>query len=397
MKIKEEMTEEKHLKKRNKNKKGKASVQKNTCVNEGHLTDLDPEEQPCVQADDKPGKKKRKERNVTECLDNARNDEEISKKKKKKKQVGDYEVEAPLRKIQGSSNKKKKKKSKCADIEHAEIDAEEEAPKKAEKKKNKPREPIKEKKNSTADESTNNDIDEKHVPKKHKKSKINLAENQETSEETGGVEEVKKNKMAPVPEDVKKTKKRQVNPVLVAESNEGVKKKNKSAKSGDINVEEEKKKKKARKTSVECADAEETKPRKNKTSKQDKQDEEQQREENLDTRTDRKHRKRKECTATAEAPEAPCSEKGTKRKKKKAREEVEDQQVSTQFKEAPGALSGSCFKCCFSYNLKQEPSQAAVGFLSVKNGNADEVTINQVSRALFIFMVLRSCRNGKQL
>lgn len=48
----------------------------------------------------------------------------------------------------------------------------------------------------------------------------------------------------------------------------------------------------------------------------------------------------------------------------------------------------------------QELSQVDVAFLSVKNGNAAEVTINQVSIALFIFIVLRSCQlsiTGKQL
>lgn len=327
MKIKEEMTEEKHLKKEKKNKNGKASDQK-TCVNEGNLTDLDPEQESCVRANEKAGKKKRKEKNITECLVNVTNDEEISKtkKKKKKKQVGDYKVEAPLSKIQQSNNKKKK--SKCADREHAEIDddddEEEEAPKKAKKKRNKPGEQIK--------ETNTNDIDEKLVPKKHKKSKIILAENRETSKETE-VEGERQNEMAPTPEDIKKTKKKEHgNTVSVAEINDDVKKKNKSAKSGDINVEEEKrKKKKARKTSLECADVEETKPRKNKKSKQDKQDEEKQSEENVDTRTDRKNRKRKERTTTE--AEAPCTENGTKRKKKKkVKEEVEAQKVSKQFK-----------------------------------------------------------------
>lgn len=404
MKSKKEMTEEKHLKKEKRHKNGKASVQKRTCVIEGNLTDLDPELESCVRADEKAGKKKRKEKNDTNCLVNAKSDEEMSKtkKKKKKKQVGDNEVEAPLTKIPEVNNKKTKK-SKCTNIEHAEIEVEEEElPKKVKKKRKKPGEQKKEKKNNTADRNASDDIDAKPVPKKHKKSKLILSENQETSEETGDVEGVKKSKMTPTPEDINKTKKKKhENTVSLVEINDVKKNKNKS-KSGDMNVEEEKRQKnKARKTSVECADVEETKLRKKKKSKQD---EEQQSEENVDTRTDRKNRKRKECATTAEAPaEAPCSENGMKKKKKKkVKEEVDDQNVSKPFKKHLMHFQDDVF--CFSHILDeclfQEQSQVDVVFLSVKNGNADEVTHDQVSQALFIFIVSWSfqlSRNGKLL
>lgn len=326
------MTEEKHLKKEKKHKNGKASVQKRTCVDEGNLTDLDPELESCV--DEKAGKKKRKEKNDTECLVNAKSDEETkkTKKKKKKKQVGDDKVEAPLTKTPEVNNNKETKKSKCTNIEHAEIEVEEEElPKKVKKKRKKPGEQKKEKKNNTADKS--DDIDERPVSKKHQKSKLNLTENQETPEETGDVEGVKKSKMAPTPEVINKRKeKKHGNTVSLAEINDVKKKKNKS-KSGDINVEEEKgQKNKARKASVECADVEETKLRKKKKSQQD----EQQSEENVDTRTERKNKKRKECTTTAEAP----AENGLKKKKKKkVKEEVDDQNVSKPVKK-PSLFSG---------------------------------------------------------
>eukprot|EP00066_Takifugu_rubripes_P021480 XP_011610746.1 PREDICTED: lysine-rich nucleolar protein 1 [Takifugu rubripes] len=352
------MTEEKKLKKVKKNKNEKASLQKNNCVNDRILTVLCQEKESCVQADEKAGKKK-KEKYVNECLFNTTNGGDISKKKKKKKkQDSDYKIETPLCKIKDN---KKRKKSTCADLEHVEIDEKEELPKKVKKKKNAETvEWAKEKKKNTADEKTSDAIEEKHS-KKHKKSPQIVAEDQETTEETGDSEGVKKSKMALKPVKNKKVKTREHgNKVTAAEIKDDVKKKKENPAKSDHMKEE---KKKPKKTALECADVEEPQLRQKKKSKkrsvQDEAEpplvnsEEQQSEEKL-TGTGRK-KKRKERTTMVDAPaEHLCSGNAPKPKKtKKVKEEVEDQ---------------------------NELSQMDVVFLSVKNGNTDEVTINQERR-----------------
>lgn len=336
MKSKEEMTEEKKLKKGKKNKNEKASLQKNNCVNDRILTVPYQEKESCVQADEKAGKKK-KGKKVHECLFNTTNIEDISKKtKKKKKQDSDCKMEAPLCKIKDN---KKRKKSTCADLEHVEIDEKEELPKKIKKKKKAETvEWTKEKKKKTADEKTCDAIEEKHS-KKHKKSLQIVAENQETTEETGDSEGVKKSKMALKPVKNKKVKTREHgNKVTVAEIKDDTKKKKeKPAKSDHM------KEKKPKKTALECADVEEPQLRQKKKSKkhsvQDEAEpplvnyEEQQSEEKL-TETGRKKKKRKERATMVDAPaEHLCSGNAPKPKKtKKVKEEVEDQNVSGQSK-----------------------------------------------------------------
>lgn len=340
VKSKEEMTEEKKLKKGKKNKNEKATLQNNNCVNDRILTVLYQEKESCVQADEKAGKKKKKkEKYVNECLFNTTNGEDVSKKtKKKKKQDSDCKMEAPLCKIKDN---KKRKKSTCADLEHVEID-EEELPKKIKKKKNAETvEWKKEKKKNTADGKTCDAIEEKHS-KKHKKSSQIVAENQETTEETGDSEGVKKSKTALKPVKNKKVKTREHgNKVTVAEIKDDVKKKEKPAKSDYMKEE----KKKPKKTALECADVEEPQLRqkKKKSKKHSVQDEaepplvnyeEQQSEEKL-TETGTKKKKRKDRTTMVDAPaEHLCSGNAPKPKKtKKVKEEVRHQNVSGQSKQ----------------------------------------------------------------
>lgn len=349
MKSKEEMTEEKKLKKVKKNKNEKASLQKNDGVDDRILTVLCQEKESCVQADEKAGKKKKKEKYVNECLFNTTNGGDISEKKKKK-QDSDYKIETPLCKIKDN---KKRKKSTCADLEHVEID-EEELPKKIKKKKNAETvEWTKEKKKNTADEKTSDAIEEKHS-KKHKKSPQIVAEDQETTEETGDSEGVKKSKMALKPVKNKKVKTREHrNKVTAAEIKDDVKKKKENPASDHMKEE----KKKPKKTALECADVEEPQLRQKKKSKkcsvQDEAEpplvnsEEQQSEEKL-TGTGRKKKKRKERTTMVDAPaEHLCSGNAPKPKKtKKVKEEVEDQNVSGQSKKH--RIHFQAFNFCFS-------------------------------------------------
>lgn len=335
MKSKEDMTEEKKLKKGKKNKNEKASLQNNNCVNDRILTVLCQEKESCVQADEKAVKKKKKDKHVNECLFNTTNGEDISKKTKKKKKNSDCKMEAPLCKI---TDNKKRKKSTCADLEHVEIDEKEELPKKIKKKKNAEAVEWTKEKN-TADERACDAIKEKHS-KKHKKSPQIVAENQETTEETGDSEGVKKSKMALKPVKNKKVKTREHgDKVTVADIKDNVKKKKEKPAKSDHMKEE---KKKAKKT-LECADVEEPQLRQKKKSKkhsiQDEAEpplvnyEEQQSEEKL-TGTGRKKKKRKERTTMVDAPaEHLCSGDAPKPKKTKVKKEAEDQNVSGQSKQ----------------------------------------------------------------
>ncbi|KAM9363620.1 uncharacterized protein knop1 [Symphorus nematophorus] len=410
MKMDEEQSEEKLVKKQKKQKKGKIKNENCPVGDGGSQAEAKKEKKKgkkvnvvVIDIEEESGGKEEKEI-VTESLNDAsgldvktENDEEvIKKKKKKKKKLADGEnqvetVQISLKEDVGKKHRKEKKaknkslqiKSENVKIEMAEEEQQAESdklPKKAKKRKNnalvvrteETEEQVTEKKKKKKKESTDVEtakaMDEISVTKKKKKDKTKVAENLvqlETPEgETGEVEEVKKSPKKRLKEKKKKKDGNEVGTPQIKGKLEIV-----TIEEEEMELKKKGKQGKGRKASMEIIEVEETEPKKKKRKKGNSKGEQEE-----------------PPSLKCEGVEEPSGETpvtgavDTASKKKKMISSKAETQVENVSFETSAKKKKKQKKIKEEVEAVHESPQVDVVFMSAKSGNTDEITINQERR-----------------